>query len=312
VTRVGVTCGGEWWGNDVFREVEKVAFDSIWTGEHIVFHRPILESVSVVAALAAITERVDIGMAAIMLPLRQPTILAKELSSIDAISGGRLVVTGGVGGDYPKEFEACGIPMARRGRRTTETVEIMRRYWSGEPFSYHGEIFDLSDVSMDPVPPTPGGPRIWLAGRSDASIRRAVLHGDGYMPYMFTPEQCADAWRRLRGAAEELGHPLMPGFTMSALIYVSLQDDEKYARRLAVEDLSWRYNQPFDRLVEKYCVYGGLDRVLTGIRAYVDAGVCYPVLQLVRERGALEETVARYGEEIVPAVHNFELVNNDT
>lgn len=311
MTRVGVTCGGEWWGNDVFREVERVGFDSIFTGEHIVFHRPILESVSVVAALAAITERVDIGMAAIMLPLRQPTILAKELASIDFISGGRLVVTGGVGGDYPKEFEACGVPMERRGRRTTEMVEIMRHYWSGELFSYHGEIFDFTDVSMDPPPPSPGGPRIWLAGRSDASIRRSVLHGDGYMPYMFTPEQCREAWLRLRAASDELGQPLRQGFAMSALIYVSLQDDEKYARRLAIEDLAWRYNQPFDRIVERYCVYGNLDRVLTGIKAYVDAGVNYPVLQLVRERGAIAETVARYGEEIVPAVHEFAAVKAD-
>ncbi len=311
MTRVGVTCGGEWWGNEVFREVERVGFDSIFTGEHIVFHRPILESVSVVAALAGITERVDIGMAAIMLPLRQPTILAKELASIDVISRGRLVVTGGVGGDYPKEFEACGVPMARRGRRTTEMVEIMRRYWSGELFSYHGEIFDFTDVSMDPPPPSPGGPRIWLAGRSDASIRRSVLLGDGYMPYMFTPEQCREAWLRLRAASEQLGQPLRPGFAMSALIYVSLQDDEKYARRLAIEDLAWRYNQPFDRIVEKYCVYGNLDRVLTGIKSYVDAGVNYPVLQLVRERGAIAETVARYGEEIVPAVHDFAAVTVD-
>jgi alkanesulfonate monooxygenase SsuD/methylene tetrahydromethanopterin reductase-like flavin-dependent oxidoreductase (luciferase family) len=123
---------------------------------------------------------------------------------------------------------------------------------------------------------------------------------------MFTPEQCAEAWQRLEKTSEQLEAPLRPGFVMSALIYVSLNDDERYARQLAIEDLGWRYNQPFDRLVEKYCVYGGTERVLDGLRAYVDAGVDYLVLQLIRERGALHETVARYGEEIVPAIHALE------
>ncbi|MCD6727402.1 MAG: LLM class flavin-dependent oxidoreductase [Solirubrobacteraceae bacterium] len=299
MTQIGLTCGGVWWEPDLFQEIERLGFDSIWTGEHIVFHRPILDAISVVAGLAAVTERVEIGPAAIMVPLRHPTLLAKELASIDIMSNGRLIVTAGVGGEYPKEFEACGVPHPRRGRRTTEMVEIMRKYWTEERFSYHGELLKLDNVWMEPKPVSPGGPRIWMAGRSNAAIERAVRHGDGYMPYMFTPEQCADSMRRIRETSERLEQPLRPNFTLSAFIYTSLHDDREYARRLAVEDLGWRYNQPFDRLVDKYCVYGTAEQVNEQLQAFVDAGVTHFVLAPVQEKGGEREVVARYAEDVL-------------
>ena len=306
---VGITCGGVWWELETFREAERLGFDSIWTGEHIVFHRPILDALPVTAGLAAITERVDIGPAAIMVPLRHPTLLAKELASIDIMSGGRLIVTAGVGGDYPKEFEACGVPHRQRGKRTTEMIEIMRKYWTEDRFSYHGEIFQLENVWMEPKPVSPGGPRIWMAGRSDASFERAARLGDGYMPYMFTPEHCADSMRRIREASERLEQPLRPGFTLSAFIYVSMHEDADYARRLAVEDLGWRYNQPFDRIVDKYCVYGDTAQVLEGLHAFAEAGVTHFVLAPVHEEGRHHETVIRYGEELLPRMREFAAVS---
>lgn len=297
--RVGLTCGGVWWGPELFQDIERRGFDSIWTGEHIVFHRPILDGISVVAGLAAVTERVEIGPAAIMVPLRNPTLLAKELASIDIMSNGRLIVTAGVGGDYPKEFEACGVPHARRGRRTTEMVEVMRKYWTEERFSYHGQAIDLDNVWMEPKPVSPNGPRIWMAGRSKAAMERAARLGDGYMPYMFTAEECADSMRQIREAAERREQPLREGFVLSAFIYVSLQDDRSYARRLAVEDLAWRYNQPFDRLVDKYCVFGTAEQVREQLQAYVEAGVTHFVLAPVQEKGQEREVVARYAEEVL-------------
>jgi probable F420-dependent oxidoreductase len=299
VTKIGLTCGGVWWEPELFQEIERLGFDSIWTGEHIVFHRPILDAISVVAGLAAVTKRVEIGPAAIMVPLRHPTLLAKELASIDIMSNGRLIVTAGVGGDYPKEFDACGVPHRRRGRRTTEMLEVMRSYWTEDRFSYHGETIQLDNVWMDPKPVSPGGPRIWMAGRSKATFVRAALHGDGYMPYMFTPQQCADSMRSIHEAAERHERPLRANFTLSAFIYVSLHDDRDYARRLAVEDLGWRYNQPFDRLVDKYCVFGTAEQVREQLNDYVEAGVTHFVLAPVQEKGEERELVARYAEQVL-------------
>ena len=166
MAKVGITCGGVWWPTEYFQAAEELEFDAIWTGEHIVFHRPILDAVPVLAGIAAVTKRILLGPAAILTPLRHPTMLAKELATLDIISGGRLIVVAGVGGDFPKEFEAAGVPMAGRGRRTTETIEIMRKYWTEETFSYEGSVFQLEDVWLTPKPVQAGGPPIWLAGRS--------------------------------------------------------------------------------------------------------------------------------------------------
>ena len=184
--KFGITCGGDFWSDDDIRAVEKHGFDSFWTGEHIVYHRPILDAVTVLTRAAAITTRIKIGPATLILPLRHPTIIAKEFGSLDVMSGGRVLLTVGVGGDYPREFAACGIPMKERGQRTQEAIEIMKKYWAGGRFDYDGKIFKLVDVDMLPEPVTPGGPPIWVSGRQAAPMRRAATIGDGWHPYMYT------------------------------------------------------------------------------------------------------------------------------
>jgi probable F420-dependent oxidoreductase len=306
--KVGVTCGGVWWPAECFQAVEDLGFDSLWTGEHIVFHRPILDAVPVLSAIASLTKRITIGPAAIMLPLRHPTMLAKELASLDA-------VVAGVGGDYPKEFEACGVPMERRGRRTAETIEIMRKYWTEERFSYDGEIFQLHDVWMTPKPRQAGGPPIWLAGRSNAAIARAARLGDGYMPYMYTAQRCREAFDEVREQASESGVELRPGFTWSAFVYVCVDDSPERARELGIRDLSWRYGKDFTPWIDKYCVYGDAETCAERLGEFAEAGVEHLALGMIHEESiALDttptkaasestlKTIERFGSELLPAL----------
>ena len=312
---VGLTCGGVWWPAECFQAVEELGFDALWTGEHIVFHRPILDAVPLLAGVAGITRRIRIGPAAIMVTLRHPTMLAKELATLDVISGGRLIVVAGVGGDFPKEFEATGIPMARRGRRTSETIEIMRRYWTEERFSYAGEIFQLDDVWMTPKPLQPGGPPVWLAGRSSAAIARAARLGDGYMPYMYTAERCRQSFGELRESAREAGRPLRDGFAWSAFVYVSMDDDAAKARELAIRDMSWRYGKDFSPWIDKYCVHGPPEVCVERLREFAAAGVDHLALGMIHaESVALDPapsleasrvtlaTIERFGRELLPAL----------
>jgi probable F420-dependent oxidoreductase len=312
---VGVTCGGVWWPKECFQAVEDVGFDIVWTGEHIVFHRPILDAVPLLAGVAAITERVRIGPAAIMITLRHPTMLTKELTTLDRMSGGRLVVVAGVGGDFPKEFEACGVPMERRGRRTSETIEIMRSYWTEERFTYEGQIFHLDDVWMEPKPLQPGGPPIWLAGRSDAAIVRAARLGDGYMPYMYTAARCREAFAHVRAKADELGVALRSGFTQSAFVYVSMHESPGRARELGIRDLSWRYGKDFTPWIDKYCVHGTPETCVAKLREFVDAGVEHLALGMIHEDSVAVDTtpslaasrltlrtIESYGEHLLPAL----------
>jgi len=316
MAKVGVTCGGVWWPTEYFQAAEELGFDAIWTGEHIVFHRPILDAVPVLAGIAAVTKRILLGPAAILTPLRHPTMLAKELATLDIIAGGRLIVVAGVGGDFPKEFEATGVPMAGRGRRTTETIEIMRKYWTEETFSYHGSVFQLEDVWLTPKPVQTGGPPIWLAGRSAPAITRAARLGDGYMPYMYTAERCRAAFDEVHQEAERLGVALSPRFVRSAFVYVSMDDSPARARELGIRDLSWRYGKDFTPWIDKYCVHGTPETCALRLREFVDVGIEHLALGMIHEesvaldpapsRGASGRTLAtleRYARELLPVLH---------
>jgi alkanesulfonate monooxygenase SsuD/methylene tetrahydromethanopterin reductase-like flavin-dependent oxidoreductase (luciferase family) len=283
---VGVSCGGEWWGLDGFRRVEELGFDGLFTGEHLLFHRPVWDAVSMCTAMACATERIAIGPAATIAPLRHPTLLAKEFAGVDRISGGRLILTLGVGGDNPKEFHAAGVPLERRGRRTGETLEIVRRYFSGERFSYDGEIFRLDDVQLDPAPPRGAATPIWVAGRKEPTRRRAALLADGFLPYMVTPESFAEMCRSVRELAEDGGRELPASYAFAAYLYVCLDEDGGAARRRADEHLAWRYSEPrfTGDLAGRYAVAGGAAECLEGLQRFVEAGASHIVLSVVRPK----------------------------
>jgi probable F420-dependent oxidoreductase len=302
---VGITCGGDVWPLDRIRLVEELGFDSFWTGEHIVYHRPILDAVPILSMAAAVTRRIRIGPATLLLPLRHPTLVAKEFSTLDVLSNGRVILTVGVGGDYPREFQACSVPMEERGRRTNEALEIIKRYWAGGRFDYEGEIFTLKDTDMLPLPVQPGGPPIWVSGRSEAAMRRAARLGDGFHPYMYTPAHCREAFPRVKAMAREMGRALPDDYVFAIFQYVSLGDDEAEARARGVKELTYRYDQDFSRLVDRYCVYGPPARVVEGLRAYVDAGCSYLILAPIMTPGRQDEELSRYATDVLPALRRM-------
>jgi len=302
---VGVTCGGDTWDPELIRAVEDLGFDSFWTGEHIVYHRPILDAVPILCVAAVVTSRIKIGPATLLLPLRHPTIVAKEFASLDIYSNGRVILTVGVGGEYPREFHACGIPMEERGRRGTEAIEIIKKYWAGGRFSYQGKIFQLEDVDMLPLPIQMGGPPIWVSGRSEAAMKRAARLGDGYHPYMFDATQCRDSFRKVRAFAREMGRPLPPDYVFAVFQYVSLFDDPAEGRRRAIHELKYRYDQEFEHLVDRYCTYGPPDVVIEGLRKYVEAGTSHFILAPILDRERRREDLERYAKEVLPALRKM-------
>jgi len=298
--KFGITCGGDFWSDDDIRAVEEHGFDSFWTGEHIVYHRPILDAVTVLTRAAAITSRIKVGPATLILPLRHPTIIAKEFGSLDVMSGGRVLLTVGVGGDYPREFAACGIPMTERGQRTQEAIEIMKKYWSGERFDYDGKIFKLTDVDMLPKPVTPGGPPIWVSGRQVPPMRRAATIGDGWHPYMYTPDLCRQSFEKVKQFAETAGRELPKDYVFACFIYVSLLDDEEAARNRGVEEMTYRYEQDFSELVDKYCAHGPPSKVVDSLSKFIEAGANYLILAPIMPPEARGEHLERLAREVIP------------
>ncbi len=176
---------------------ESLGFDGLWIGEHIAFHIPTFDAITAMAAVAARTTRIGIGIAAMLLPLRPAAAVAKAIATLDVISNGRVRLGVGVGGEFPKEFEAVGVPLQTRGGRTDEAIAVLRALWAPGAATYHGRFVQFEDVLMEPKPVQAGGPPILVGGRSAHAIRRAARLGDGYMPYLYTPDQYADACRQL-------------------------------------------------------------------------------------------------------------------
>lgn len=300
---VGVTCGHEFWGLPTYRLVEELGFDGVFCGEHLLSHRPVWDAVSMTTAMACATERIAVGAAAAIAPLRHPSVLAKEFAGVDRIAGGRAILALGTGGDNPRELPAAGVPNEGVGRRTNEVLDIVRLYWSGARFSWPGDLFPLDDVWLDPLPVRPGGPPLWVAGRKAPSVRRAALRGDGFLPYMYTPDRCAAAYAEVKAQAHEARRVLMPDFAFGAYVYVSYGADHAAAVRRGDEHLAWRYAEPRYRtdLAGKYVVAGDAAAVAEGLLAFREAGCTHLVLSLVRDEAEPPEPeLEAFADSVLP------------
>src|SRR5215468_6741706 len=132
---------------------ERLPVDSVWQGGHLLPPTSTGEAITRLALMTAWTERVRVGSSVLLLPLYHPVVLAKQLADLDARAGGRLRVGVGVGGEFPQEFRAVGVPMDERGARTSEAMEVLRALWQGGPVTRPGRFFPLDDIEVRPVAP---------------------------------------------------------------------------------------------------------------------------------------------------------------
>jgi probable F420-dependent oxidoreductase len=169
------------------RQAEAAGFESIWVGDHIALpttapddpYQPRVEAVVALAHLAAVTERVKLGCGVIILPQRQPVLLAKQLSSIDVLSGGRLIVGLGVG-YVEEELNALGVQLSERGARTDEYVAAMQALWDEPTPAFEGEFVSFKHVLQRPRPVQQPHPPLIFGGATKASFRRARAAGAWY------------------------------------------------------------------------------------------------------------------------------------
>lgn len=168
---------------------EQLGYESVWSGEHVVTSVPdpssrlsglrTLDTIASLTFAAAKTERIKIGSGILLLPQRDPVVLAKELAGVDVLSKGRLLFGLGVG-YVAGEFEALGIPYEERGARTTEYIEVLRTIWTQEWPTFDGQFAKFSGIQSLPLPVQKPHPPIIVGGRSKPALRRAVAQGDGW------------------------------------------------------------------------------------------------------------------------------------
>jgi probable F420-dependent oxidoreductase len=186
-------------------QAEELGYDSLWSTDHISFENPILEGVVALSAFAGCTRRITLGTGILLLPLRHPSLVAKQIASLDYLSGGRVILGIGVGGEGAKDYEAVQVPVGERGARADEGIQVLKVLWSGGPASFEGGIFRFSDVSIEPPPTQPGGPPVIVGGRSGAALRRAGVLGDGWLAYMTSAERFAADMATVRRHAADAG-----------------------------------------------------------------------------------------------------------
>ncbi|HLA19257.1 MAG TPA: LLM class flavin-dependent oxidoreductase [Dehalococcoidia bacterium] len=280
--------------------IEELGYDSVWTSEHVFFYFPTFDALTTLAAVAALTSRIRLGTAVLLLPLRPAALAAKEITSVDVISGGRLTLGIGVGGEYPKEFQAVGVPVGERGARTDEAIQVLRRLWTEDGVTFDGRFTKLDGVTLQPKPAQRGGPPLWIAGRSEAAIRRAGRLGDGYLPYLFSPERYRDSLAAVRRTAEAAGRD--PDAIDAGLYqFICLAGSYEEAKRVAAADLSRRYNQPFESIVDRYVVMGTAGDCARRLADFAEAGARHFLLVPITAAFAdFMPHVDRYASEIIP------------
>ena len=208
---------------DLVVAAEEAGFESVWTVEHVIWPHeydsvypyhpsgkmpgtpevPIPDPLVWLTWIAAATSRIRLGTGVMILPLRNPLVLAKQLATLDHLSGGRMEL--GIGAGWlEEEFEAVGVPFAGRGRRVDEMIDAMRALWTERSASFPGEVFSFDDVALNPKPPG-GSIPIVVGGQSNAAIRRTVARGDGFYPGPDSLDELERIVTALRVACEEAG-----------------------------------------------------------------------------------------------------------
>lgn len=250
------------------RRAEELGFDGVWAGDHLLGPAPVLDSLCALAAAAAVTTRVELGIGVLQLGLRQPAWAAKQLATIDALAPGRLRLGVGVGGEFPEEFTASGAGITTRGARLDEIMSVLPGLLRGETVSHDGPLAPV-DVRPGLRPAVSGLPPVAVGGRSDAALARAARYGDQWMSMWTSPETMKRRAARLAELAAGCGRPA-PGITL--LITTCIQDDQAAARDYAATLIGRQYRMPFEK-VEKWTAYGPAAGVAEMLAGYLDAGV---------------------------------------
>lgn len=206
----------------VAQAAEAAGFESVWTGEHVVLpdpqvapsplppQTPLLDPAVTLAVVATATTRLRLGTGIIILPQRNPLVLAKELASVDVLSGGRLIVGLGIGYLQP-EFAALGVPFAQKGARAVEYLEAMRALWTMPRPAYAGRFVSFAGVDAHPRPLQRPHPPVVLGGHTPAAYRRVVSHANGWYGFSLDLTDTAACLADLRAALAAGSRPAALG-----------------------------------------------------------------------------------------------------
>lgn len=302
--RIGVAPGGWAWqggGPAYLRFVdacEALGWDSLWLSDRLVGERISLEPVTALAMAAARTSALKFGTSVLALPLRNPAVLAKELATLDFLSGGRLLPALGLGGDDEREYEAAGVRKAERGGRTDEAIGLLRRLWTEDHVTHHGRFYHVSDVTITPKPVFAPHPPIWIGGRTPHAWERVARLGDGWIASQVTPAEVAQGIAAIRERTAAIGRRVEDdhyGVLLPAHLAASRAEAEA---RLVAAAVRPRADLP----PAAYSAVGDAEAIQRRIGEYVAAGATKFVLRLLCPEDEAQRQLEALARHVLAAV----------
>lgn len=310
---------------ELARLAERVGFDSAWVSEHHGAGDGYMPSLlPVLGALASVTDHLQLGTGVMLAPFHDPLRLAEDAATVDLLSEGRLILGLGLGW-REEEFRMWNLPIGERVRRTVETVEILRKAWTGDRFSHEGRAFSYDRVRITPPPAREGGPPVYLGGFAETSVRRAGRLGDGYI---LSRSRLGDAHRNLawaeEGAREAGRDPSQLGFAMLRNAFVRPQGAWEevlpgvshqlgvYPAWAAGADTPGRdfeVHPPDEETMRTVTTAGDPEAVVRGLRPFVEAfgdRRDFHLILRLHYPGMSREAAARaielFADEVLPAL----------
>lgn len=273
---------------------EELGYHSLWVVEQLLGRTPTPEPVSYLSYLSALTSRIKLGSAVIIATTRNPVLLAKQLSTVDVLSAGRLIVGTALGG-RPNTYPLLGAPPERRARHFAESIGVMKALWSQERASFQGQFWSFDGLAMTPRPVQRPHPPLWFGGRHPAGLRRTARMADGWMGAgSTTTAQFLKHVEILREALENRGRDV-EGFPISKRVYVAVDEDEDRAERRLKEWFGAWYGNA--EMASQMAVWGGVPRVVEGLMEVVEGGAGMLMLNPVFD---YMEQLERLADEVIP------------
>lgn len=283
-----------------FRYVERAeahGVDSLWLSERLTSPATMLEPLSALAMAAARTRTMKVGMSVLVLPARNPVILARELATIDFLSEGRMLPAFGLGLEDPREQEAAGVLRAERAGRVAEATALLRRLWSEDEVTHQGRYYHVSGATVRPRPTQAALP-VWFGGRSDAALRRVGTLGDGWLGSAVSPEEVRGLIPRIREHAVAAGRAIDEDH-YGLIIPYWITDDPTALERVSAGMLRLRP----DASPAAYAAVGSAAACRELVQRFIEAGASKFVMRPVCPPDQTFTQLDLLAEEVLPAFH---------
>jgi alkanesulfonate monooxygenase len=285
--------------------MEQMGFDSLWVWDHILLgvepSFPVFDSLTLLTAIAARTKKIKLSTGVLVLPLRNPVVLAKQLSSMDQLSDGRLLMAFAAGW-YRREFDAVGVPFEQRGKIMDENLDILKRFWTEDMVKGEWPHHKIPAGVMFPKPAQKPRPPILIGGYVDVVLKRAAVAGDGWLTYFYRPESFATSWEKVRNFAKEAGKDpdtLMNGAQLPIMIGKSRAAVESQMMEWLGKE--WDYAAWSDSTKDS-AIIGTVDECVAQLKEHLAVGVQKLIFVPYKYELSQIQIIA---EQIIPRLRDF-------